>query len=166
VLKPLVTVVALMLTTLASADLIKKHNELCLTAPGGQAEGSCRILVSPKATSPMDTFCMASYMRAIPCGVRFVAEARGAGILLTCGDPKKPLINQAMAAEVSSYNVAAVLDGHDGTQTLIDDPKSYTVFSSQMVEVHMTEEEGKEQIISISLRLATGAAKLDNVVCE
>lgn len=144
-------------SSLAFADIATElQNKNC----GDKLSASCRVIVAPKKIEKQG-YCVGIFMSSLPCVVSYISVKEGAAMNLTCGsDPKKPVLNQDMAAEAMGYNVATLKNG-----VVINDNSDYSIFSNRMVEVMLTESEGKTTG-SVILTLQMGPVALTNVTCN
>lgn len=159
----LLVVIALLMSSIALADLGEFHQKNCETDEvkglmGGK--GSCRIVIAPKKLVNQGS-CMGMFMNSLPCYVTYIAAAEGAAMNLTCGtNLNDPQINQDLAATATSYNVATLINSNDGKTIVKNDPKEYGFLSGGFLTVVLGETP------EIIIELQTGPATLTNVVCN
>lgn len=153
------------MTSLAHADLavdLQKKN--C-----AHETDSCRVIVAPKKIEKQG-YCVGVFMAKIPCVVSYISVKEGAAMNLTCGaDPKKPILDQDMAAEALGYNVATLITRKDGQDVVKNDPNEYTMISNRMVDVSIVSSEANGVITStgqVVLSLQGGPVALTNVSCN
>ena len=107
-------------------------------------------------------------MNVIPCAVTFTIGAFST-IQYSCGaDPLKPILKQTIQAEVTNYNVSALVTKNSREQEMVNDPAIYTNLTgkSMMVDLETAMVEGiKKQSLSISLNIGEWKP-LSNVVCN
>ena len=131
--------------------------------------GSCRVIVAPKKIEKQG-YCVGLFMGQTPCVVSYISVKEGAAMNLTCGaDPKNPILDQDMPAEVLGYNVATLISKVDGQDIVKNDPSDYIMISNRMVEVMITSLDNNGVITSsgqIQLSLQSGPVALTNVSCN
>lgn len=163
------TILAFVVALTSSLALADIAEELQKKNCGQALSNSCRVIVAPKKIEKQG-YCVGMFMTSLPCVVSFISVKEGAAMNLTCGtDPKKPVLNQDMAAEAIGYNVATLRRDGEGTDEVINDKNDYSMFSNRMVEVMLTDSEVngvKTTTGTVQLTLQMGPVSLTNVTCH
>lgn len=164
--RSILALVVALSSTLSFADIA---TELQKKNCGLALSNLCRVIVAPKKIEKQG-YCVGMFMTSLPCVVSFISVKEGAAMNLTCGtDPKKPVLNQDMAAEAIGYNVATLRRDGEGNDEVINDRNDYSMFSNRMVEVMLTDsiENGvKTTSGTVELTLQMGPVALTNVTCH
>ena len=160
----LFAIAALLLSSVAMADLGEKHQKNCETPEVkslvGEA-GSCRIVVTPKKLEKRGV-CVGLFMGALPCYVSYISVPEGAAMNLTCGnDLNNPDLNQDMSAEGTSYNVATLIRTNSGETVVKHDASTYEMVASGIVSVLLDPVSPE-----ITIQLQTGPVSLTNTFCQ
>jgi hypothetical protein len=164
----IISAVALLSFNTFARDMTEKHESFCETeevkAVKGE-KGSCRILLAPEPAQPGQGVCVGLFKGAIPCSVVYAFMKEGAAMQLVCGDAKNPAIDQMMGAKAAGYSVSAIVTKEDGTDIILQDKGTHSVFEAGLVSLSLSKYDEKTSA-EISINLRTGIAELTNVVCR
>lgn len=164
----IISAVALLSLNTFARDLAEKHATFCdseeVKAIKGE-KGSCRILIAPTAAQPTQGMCVGLFKGSLPCSIVYASMEEGAAMQLVCGDPKSPAIDQMMGAKAASYGISAIVTKEDGTDVILQDTGSHTVFEAGLVSLSLSNYDGKSSA-EISINLRSGTVDLTNVVCR
>lgn len=160
----LVAAFALLVSSVALADLAERHQKNCETdevkSLVGQ-NGSCRIVIAQKKLEKRG-LCFGIFMGSLPCYVSYLSVKEGAAMNLTCGtDIDNPTINQDMAAEAAAYDVATLISTNDGKTVVKNDASDYSIVASNMLSIFPAATNPE-----IVINLQSGPVSLTDVVCQ
>lgn len=128
-------------------------------------KGTCRTVIAPRKTERQGQ-CSGLFAASLPCTINYGSDNAGASLNIKCGtDPENSSVDQNMEAEISSYNVAALLTLESGKTAVMNDPNLYTTVSNQMIVITISEVE-KKQEATIVINTQSGPQALSNVSCR
>lgn len=94
------------------------------------------------------------------CTVEFAMIPAAAAMKITCGG-----VEQELDAEGSAYRVLAIVKDQAGKKEIVSDPKQYTVLTSRMLTLKLTQEDGAITDQTLELDLGMGPIELTNTFC-
>lgn len=126
--------------------------------------GSCRVVVAPKRVEKRG-MCEGIFSGKLKCEVQFSSTEHGSSLNLLCGDKKSPVVNQDFSADVMSINNLVIIKNAAGKETIINDPTEFTLISSKMIEIILSEDTNQKVVGSINILLDKGNIPLTDVSC-
>jgi hypothetical protein len=128
-------------------------------------KGSCRMVLAPKKIEILGE-CQGVYAGSLPCKINYVSDKTESILHMKCGaDPENPSVDQSMEAQVSSFNLAAIVQPESGKTIVVSDPNLYTTITNQMIEIIITETEGKKES-AILIHTQGGKQAFSDVSCH
>jgi hypothetical protein len=128
-------------------------------------KGTCRMVIAPRKMDRQGE-CSGVFAGSLPCKIIYGSDKSGSSLNIKCGtDPENPSVDQNMEAEVSSFNVAAILKLENGKTEVLNDPSLYTMVNNKLIEITISEVDKKSES-TIAINTQSGKQFLTEVSCK